>query len=90
MVRCLSKNANSGIYVSESLSSGQPIPVRRETGVAFLGSAPRGLVGIPVKVDSVDDYLKRFGVPGCDTPLPAYDVSNHTNPTASGRLRLAR
>ena len=65
MVRCLSKNANSGIYVSESLSSGQAIPVRRDTVVAFLGSAPRGPVGIPVTIGSVDEYLKRFGAHGC-------------------------
>jgi hypothetical protein len=70
VVRCLSENTNSGIFVSESLSSGQPIPVRRSTVVAFLGSALRGPVGIPVSVGSVDEYLKRFGVPGgCDSPL---------------------
>jgi len=69
VVRCLSENVNSGIFVSESLSSGQPIPVRRSTVVAFLGSVPRGPVGIPVSVGSVDECLKRFGVPGCDSPL---------------------
>ncbi len=69
MVRCLSENTNSGIFVSESLSSGQPIPVRRSTVVAFLGSAPRGPVGIPVSTGSIDEYLNRFGVPGCDSPL---------------------
>jgi len=68
-VRCLSENANSGIFVSESLSSGQLIPVRRDTVVAFLGSAPRGPVGIPVTMGGVDEYLKRFGVPGCGSPL---------------------
>ena len=69
VVRCLSENANSGIFVSESLSSGQVIPVRRDTVVAFLGPAPRGPVGIPISIGSVAEYLKRFGVPGCDSPL---------------------
>lgn len=69
MVRCLSEDANSGIFVSEELTSGQPIPVRRDTVAAFIGTAPRGPVGIPVTIDSVDEYLRRFGVPGCDTPL---------------------
>lgn len=68
-MRCLSENANSGIFVSESLSSGQPIPARRDTVVAFLGRAPRGPVGMPVKVGGVDEYLKRFGVIGCESPL---------------------
>jgi len=69
VVRCLSDNANSGIFVSEGLSSGQPIPVRLETVVAFLGPAPRGPVGIPVTVGGIDEYLKRFGVSGCNSPL---------------------
>jgi len=69
VVRCLSENANSGIFVSESLSSGQSIPVRRDTVVAFLGPAPRGPVGIPITIGGVDEYLKRFGIPGCDSPL---------------------
>lgn len=69
MVRCLSENANSGIFVSESLSSGQRIPARRETVFAFLGPAPRGPVGIPVTIGGVDEYLNRFGVHGCDSPL---------------------
>ena len=60
-VRGLSDPADSGIYVLEGLSKGQPIPVRRETVVAFLGSAPRGPVGIPIKIKSVDEYEKRFG-----------------------------
>jgi len=69
VVRCLSDNANSGIFVSEGLSSGQPIPVRRETVVAFLGPAPRGPVGIPVTISSIDEYVKRYGASGCDSPL---------------------
>ena len=68
-MRCLSENAGSGIYVSESLSSGQPIPVRRDTVVAFIGAAPRGPVGMPVAIHTVGEYLKRFGVAGCEHPL---------------------
>ena len=55
--------------MSESLSSGQAIPVRRDTVVAFLGAAPRGPVGIPVAIGGVDEYLKRFGAQGCSSPL---------------------
>lgn len=60
-VRWLSDLANSGIYVLEGLSRGQPIPVHRSTVVAFIGSAPRGPAGIPVKINSVEEYEKRFG-----------------------------
>ena len=60
-VRWLSDLANSGMYVLEGLSRGQPIPVRRSTVVAFIGSAPRGPAGIPVKINSVEEYEKRFG-----------------------------
>ena len=69
MVRCLSENTSSGIFVSESLSSSQSIPVRRDTVVAFLGSAPRGPVGIPVTISGIDEFLQRFGVPGHDGAL---------------------
>ncbi len=68
----MSETANSGIFVSESLSSGQPISVRRDTIVVFIGAAPRGPVGIPVAIGSVDEYLKRFGAPGHDGAL--FDV----------------
>lgn len=60
-VRWLSDLANTGIYVLEGLSKGQSIPVRREPVVAFVGSSPRGPVGIPVKINSVDEYERRFG-----------------------------
>ena len=61
VVRWLSDLANSGIYVLEGLSRGQTIPVRRSPVVAFVGSSPRGPVGIPVKIESVAEYRKRFG-----------------------------
>jgi len=69
VVRCLSENANSGIFVSESLSSNEPIPVRRDTVVAFIGPAPRGPVGIPVTIGNTDEYLQCFGVSGSESPL---------------------
>jgi len=50
--------------VLEAPVRGEPIPVRRESVVAFVGSAPRGPVGIPVAVQSLDEYRRRFGVPG--------------------------
>ena len=60
-VRWVSDQANSGIYVLEGLSRGQPIPVRRTTVVAFLGNAPRGPTNISVNIKSVEEYRKRFG-----------------------------
>jgi hypothetical protein len=50
--------------VLEAPSRGQRIPVRRESVVAFIGSAPRGPTGIPVAIRTVDEYRRRFGVPG--------------------------
>jgi len=50
--------------VLEAPSRGQLIPVRRESVVAFIGSAPRGPTGIPVAIRTVEDYRRRFGVPG--------------------------
>lgn len=43
---------------------GQRLPIRRESVVAFVGSASRGPVGIPVAIRSVDEYRRRFGTPG--------------------------
>ncbi len=48
----------------EGPAPGQRIPVRREAVVAFIGSAPRGPVGIPVAVHGLDEYRRRFGAPG--------------------------
>lgn len=82
-VRWLSDLANSGIYVLEGLSRGQPIPVRRSTVVAFLGSCPRGPVGIPIKIKSVEEYKKRFesaGQPGrLQTLLTQFFDNDGTN-----------
>ncbi|MFQ5634562.1 MAG: hypothetical protein ACE5G3_04425 [Gammaproteobacteria bacterium] len=60
----MTEPANSGIVVLEGPVRGQRIPMRRESAVAFVGSAPRGPVGIPVAVLSVDEYRRRFGAPG--------------------------
>jgi hypothetical protein len=59
----LSDSANSGIFVSEGLSRGQAIAVRRATVAAFIGSTARGPVGIPIAIKSVAEYLQRFGSP---------------------------
>ena len=59
--------SNSGIFVLEGLSGGQPIPIRRETVVAFVGPAPRGPVSIPVLIRSLDEYVHRFGLPERNT-----------------------
>ncbi len=60
----MSEVSNSGIIVLEGHSGGQPLPVRRETLVAFIGPTPRGPVSIPALVTSLDEYVHRFGVPG--------------------------
>jgi len=60
----LTETANSGIFVLEGSVRGQRLPIRRESVVAFIGSASRGPVGIPVAIRSVDEYRRRFGTPG--------------------------
>jgi len=60
----LTETANSGVFVLEEPARGQRLPVRRESVVAFIGSAPRGPVGIPVAIRSVEEYRRRFGAPG--------------------------
>jgi len=59
------ESGSSGISVVEIPSRGQVIPVSRESVAAFIGPAPRGPVDIPVAVRSLDEFLRRFGVPGC-------------------------
>jgi hypothetical protein len=56
--------ASSGIFVLEGMSRGQRIAVRRETVVAFLGAAPRCPVNIPVAIQSINEYMTRFGSSG--------------------------
>jgi len=60
----LTETANSGIFVLEGPVRGQRLPIRRESVVAFVGSASRGPVGIPVAIRRVDEYRRRFGTPG--------------------------
>lgn len=48
----------------EGPARGQRIPVRRESVVAFIGSSPRGPVGIPVAIHGLDEYQRRFGAAG--------------------------
>lgn len=47
----------------ESPAGEDPIPLRREMVTAFVGPAPRGPAHIPVAVESVAEYRKRFGSP---------------------------
>ncbi len=58
-------SGNSGISVIEIPSRGQTIPVSRENVAAFIGPTPRGPADIPVAVRNLEEYLHRFGVPGC-------------------------
>ena len=60
----LSETASSKIFVLEDTMRGQRIDVRRESVVAFVGAAPRGAVGMPVAIRSIDEFRRRFGSPG--------------------------
>lgn len=51
------------IQVIEAPTGEDPIPLRRETVTAFVGPAPRGPANIPVAVESVAGFRKRFGSP---------------------------
>jgi hypothetical protein len=82
-VRWLSDLANTGIYVLEGLSEGQSIPVRRKSVVAFLGSSPRGPVGIPVKLNSADEFEKRFGSANASCRMQALLAQFFANGAAS-------
>ena len=53
----------AGIRVIESPAGEEPIPLRRETVTAFVGPAPRGSANIPVAIESVDEFRRRFGSP---------------------------
>jgi len=61
----LSDTSNSGIYVTEGPSRGQPIAVDGDSVTAFVGPAPRGPVDHAVSLDSVADFQKIFGLPEC-------------------------
>jgi hypothetical protein len=53
----------AGIRVIESPAGEEPIPLRRETVTAFVGPAPRGPANIPVIIESVAEFRRRFGSP---------------------------
>jgi len=53
----------AGIRVIESPAGEEPIPLRRETVTAFVGPAPRGPANIPVVIESVTEFRRRFGSP---------------------------
>lgn len=53
----------AGIRVIESPAGEEPIPLRREIVTAFIGPAPRGPANIPVIIESVAEFRRRFGSP---------------------------
>jgi len=55
--------SGAGIRVIESPAAEELIPLRRETVTAFVGPAPRGPANIPVVVESVAEFRRRFGSP---------------------------
>lgn len=55
--------SGAGIRVIESPPSEELIPLRRETVTAFVGPAPRGPANIPVVIDNVAEFRRRFGSP---------------------------
>lgn len=55
--------SGAGIRVIESPASEELIPLRRETVTAFVGPAPRGPANIPVAIESVAEFRRRFGSP---------------------------
>src|SRR5690606_14477715 len=59
----ISDMSTGGILVTESPAGEDPIPVRREPVVAFIGPAPRGPAHVPVSVTSVEEFRRRFGSP---------------------------
>lgn len=63
MHRPLPELSGAGIRVIESPAGEEPIPLRRETVTAFIGPAPRGPANIPVVIESVAEFRRRFGSP---------------------------
>jgi hypothetical protein len=55
--------SGAGIRVIESPAGEEPIPLRRETVTAFVGPAPRGPANIPVVIETVAEFRRRFGSP---------------------------
>ena len=51
------------MHVVESPTGEGSIPLRRETVTAFVGPVPRGPAHIPVAIESVAEFRKRFGSP---------------------------
>lgn len=68
----LSETVSSRIFVLEEPIRGQRVAVRREAVVAFIGAASRGPVGIPVAIRSIDEYRRRFGIPGRGCHIQAH------------------
>ena len=59
----MAEHSPQQMHVVESPTGEDPIPLRRETVTAFVGPAPRGPAHIPVAIDSVAEFRKRFGSP---------------------------
>ena len=59
----LPEPGRAGIRVIEAPAGEEPIPLRREPVTAFVGPAPRGPAHIPVVIESVAEYRRRFGSP---------------------------
>jgi hypothetical protein len=59
----VAKRLPGQIHVVESPTGEEPIPLRRETVTAFVGPVPRGPAHIPVAIESVAEFRKRFGSP---------------------------
>lgn len=60
----MADSTNSGIFVLESPSRGEPVPVDEETVCAFVGPTPRGPIDRPVPVAGMEDFRKYFGIAG--------------------------
>lgn len=59
----MAEHSPEHMHVVESPTGEEPIPLRRETVTAFVGPVPRGPAHIPVAIESVAEFRKRFGSP---------------------------
>ncbi|MBM4221638.1 MAG: hypothetical protein FJ170_06810, partial [Gammaproteobacteria bacterium] len=59
----MAEHSPEQIHVVEAPAGEDPIPLQRETVTAFVGPASRGPANIPVVVESVAEFRKRFGSP---------------------------